>query len=368
MKKIITTVGTSLFNNIDKQIYIENKDYLEKAYSEIDERRNSKISKRIKSEIGKISDKNIQDISAEIKSIIKYYIETKECLEIILVTTDTIISNLVAEIVTYIFKRFENINVLSVERIKGLQVLNRNLFLREGFPNLINKLNIFILPYPENTIINITGGFKAFIPLITIYASINQVKIIYIYEHSKELLFIPKLPIKIDDVYIKNNYKYLNQISFGTDDYFTLKNSNYEIFDDLEKRGFLEIDSNFAFLSPMGLLFLDKFKKINFTFYCPDDVWNEISHQPDIKRILQTKFYDNNLRTNKLEKKQNHYVFDDGNNNNRIYFFIENNNIYIYKTFQSEEKAKEYISTTINRDDIIVKSKQRTIQLEDNNE
>ena len=78
------------------------------------------------------------------------------------------------------------------------------------------------------------------------------------------------------------------------------------------------------------------------TTHSIDEIFNDILEQNDILSILRRKM-EPNLLASKTERKGDHDVFDDGNNNNRIYYFIDAGKMYIYKTFQNEEKAQKYI-------------------------
>lgn len=367
MKKVITTVGTSLFLNYQKnaeQCCGElHEDYIfNKPFSEW----NGNYNEQTKEKIWKWlhSGNNLNGISAEIQSLNKLQEERKEELEVFLISTDTVASNLAAEIIDKFFENNENIKVKSKKRICSLQVKDRSLFTREGFPNLINEINSISDGYFENLIMNITGGFKGIIPYLTIFSSINNVEIVYIYEESSEMISIPPLPIEIDKVFIEDNVKYLAELDSGIENYPQFKNTAHNQLTILEKRGFVESIDKIAFLSPIGKIFYERFKKNHFKFFCSNDVWNAIQKQKDIKRILRSKFPDEMLRSSKSEQKQDHLVFDDGDNNNRIYYFTDDGNIYIYKTFECEENAREYIDKTIDKVKIKTESKIRTITLE----
>lgn len=368
MKKVLTTVGTSIFQNYKektKQKYGElNENYLfNNPYSNWCDRHNKLVKEIIWKWLK--SSENLNGISAEIQSLTKLQKERKEELEVCLITTDTVASNLAAEIIKEYFEKQENYIMKQIERIESLQVKKRSLFVREGFPNLINSINSISKGYFENLIMNITGGYKGIIPFLTIFASIYKVELVYIYEESSEIISIPKLPIEIDKVFIKENLEFLAKLKSGVDNYHQIKQNYYNDFTSLEKKGFVESADNIAYLSPIGEIFYDKFLENLFSFFCPDETWIKINKQNDILRILKTKFSDKSLRKSKSEQKKDHLVFDDGNNNNRIYYFDNNDCIFIYKTFENEEKAKEFIEKPLEKEKIIKESKIRTIPLEE---
>jgi|GEM_PF-6023238 len=62
----------------------------------------------------------------------------------------------------------------------------------------------------ESTIINITGGYKGFIPVLTLICQLLEVEMQYLYEESKTIISIPKLPIQFDLSVIESLAPYLN--------------------------------------------------------------------------------------------------------------------------------------------------------------
>ncbi len=83
--------------------------------------------------------------------------------------------------------------------IPGLQIKDKKAFQNNGLVELLNRFYSIAGNNYANTILNITGGFKALIPYLTILAQVNQVKIQYIFEDTDTLIEIPFLPLKIDD-------------------------------------------------------------------------------------------------------------------------------------------------------------------------
>jgi putative CRISPR-associated protein (TIGR02619 family) len=369
MKKIITTVGTSLITNqYDNKDFSDLKKYskqLEKSsYSEFDKKK-QRITK-LRGKLDKLINSNNPNLSAEISSIIKIIEqEPNEDYDVYLLATDTILSPICAE---YVKKWFEKNKVNNIETIffddryiiKKLQVKNKNDFEREGLTNLFTKIQEISGTYWDSLILNITGGYKAIIPFMSIVAQIYQLPAYYIFQESKddkfELLKIPNLPITINENIFENFWNEINEIAEnGT-------KPNYNIISKL--KSIIEIEQDTAMLTSLGYVLWEKYKEQFFIFYCTDDVWKAIQKQKDIKRILETKFWNGQERNSKTERKQEHYVFDDGNNNNRIYYFIEDKKIFIYKTFENEEKAKKFIETKINKESIKQKSKTRKIKKE----
>jgi len=372
MKKVITTVGTSVFdnyfnqnNNSSFQLYynkLENKSFSEWSdYKEYID----KLKQGIKGWI-----KGAKDASAEITSILKIREELQgEELDVYLLATDTILSALAAEIIKDYFEDkvnayFNNQNDI----ISELQVKDKSSFIKKGLPNLINRINQISAGFWENILFNITGGYKGVIPYLTIISTINRCEIKYIFEKSEELITIPQLPIKIDETIFDNYINYINKLEQGIDDYNKEKQNN-KTYKELEKNGLVEYEDNLAFLSPIGQILYTKYKNNVFVFYASDNVFEEIQKQGNIREILSSKFVKNFER--KTEQKNDHYVYDDGNNPYRIFYFQQENNIYIYKTFEDHDEYEKYLSSEKITDEFkqeyIQKSKIRKIKISGRN-
>jgi len=212
MKKVITMVGTSLFEN-----YFENesgnrdiKNFYETLKSKRskdwdDEKRRIEIIRdSIKRWIKKQENNqhNKVNISAEIKSLIKLKEELEDELEIFLLCSDTILSRLSGEIIKEVIPSIEILEIenqddVKVEVIKGLQVENKKEF-KDGLENLVNEIEKISGGFWDNVVINITGGYKATIPYLTILAQIFRCPLYYIFEETDELICIEPAPISID--------------------------------------------------------------------------------------------------------------------------------------------------------------------------
>ncbi|QIB27287.1 putative CRISPR-associated protein [Caloranaerobacter azorensis] len=365
MKKVITTVGTSIISN-----YVENggkrlnsyKNYLKESFENWEEDYSISMKKTLKDWMKKVKE---EDISAEIKSLLKIKKEEDCCLEVYLITTDTVASNLCAQLIADYFeeKKDDCIEVKynpKTSNIKGLQIENRKKFVQEGLPNLINRIRKIANDYYDNVIFNITGGYKGVIPYLTIMAAVNGSSIKYIFEESNELITIPSLPLKIDEKIFFDYYSELTKLEKGIEDYSKVKNEKFAAFSELEKKGLVEWDDEYAFLSPIGQIFFNRYRDRYFTFYCTKGIWEQIHKEEDILRIIKTKFYSEENRESKTEDKGNGHkkVYDDGNNCNRIFYFIQNSNIYIYKVFSRDhDKYDQYIRTVKFEDE-----KQKTLK------
>ena len=99
-------------------------------------------------------------------------------------------------------------------------------------------------------------------------------------------------------------------------------------------------------LGPIGEILWRKYKSKFFIFYAPEEVYNEIQRQNNIMHILTSKFRSNEIRKDKTEIKNGHYVYDDGNNPYRIFYFEHEGKVYIYKTFENHKEYENYLNQT----------------------
>lgn len=370
MKKIIVTVGTSIFEN-----YLKKNNDIKDHYEAIKEKSNkdwddtstqNRIN-AIKDAVLKWAGKN-PNASAEIKSINKLSEYLRDNMDIHLISTDTVLSRLAAEIICKLLSDRKEINIsfnVKNDVISGLQVKDYNELKEYGLSNLVQRIISIINGYYDNIIFNITGGFKAFIPYLTIMAAVNKFDLVYIFEDTDTLISIRPLPIKIDNDFLHRYYEEITLLENGIKNYSSIKGNNYKAFEELEKKGFVDKVDNEALLSPIGEIFFNQYNRNFFTFYCPDDVYEEIEKQQDIKRIIREKFTNKELLDSKTEIKGDHYEYDDGDNNNRIFYFKHNGHIYIYKTFQSEELSVKFIDSKLDKNRIIQSSKIRKLEVQD---
>ncbi|NUV00001.1 hypothetical protein XO12_07825 [Marinitoga sp. 1154] len=278
MKKVITTVGTSLFSNyfdttknsdIDSSLKNHYKMLEDKTYSEYEN--NKERSDRIKSKIQQWVNNNPY-ASAEISSIHKTKEEFKdEDIEVYLLATDTILSFLSAEIIK---EYFENNHIKGIEVyfnpkydvILDLQVKEFNKF-ENGKNNLINKIsNLMEMFFKDekkfekkmkllrkNVLFNITGGYKGIIPIMTILAQLYECKIIYKFEESDDLVSIPRIPINFDPILTESLFI---DLWFKRED----NNHNFKNEDKLKEYGFIDKDNK---ITALGKLFykISEFKQ-----------------------------------------------------------------------------------------------------------
>jgi len=152
------------------------------------------------------------DVSAELTSLIRIIKEigdkNNEGIEVYLLTSDTVASRLAAHIIAEHFNnivrlQFTSANIKALfepakDIISHLQVYNQRDFEKEGLPNLIHRIEDIREGYSPNVILNITGGYKATIPYLTILGQVYNIPIYYTFEDTHGLIKIPQAPLDIN--------------------------------------------------------------------------------------------------------------------------------------------------------------------------
>lgn len=249
MKKVIITVGTSLFEKfLKRNSAIQNQYALlkEKPYSEINDYRTE--IENIKESVSSFA--KDYNSSAEMKTLSELKRKENEEIEIYFFCTDTILSYLSAIIHEENFKiGFVN---KQVKVIEGLQIGNYEQYDSLGFSNLISSFKIIHNEAKQENselLLAVSGGYKAILPPLTILGQIYDVQLVYIYEDSNELIYFPSLPVHFDWSLSEEFYPYLKEISGG-------KKINSDLSTDEMLEMHLLRKSNSGFkITPLGKIF-----------------------------------------------------------------------------------------------------------------
>ncbi len=262
MKKIVTMVGTSLFENYIEDNKDENfKDYIDSLRDrgaeeyEGEKKRINYIRNKLEGWFSKKEDKI--NISAEIKSLAKLMEELKDTSEIYLLYSDTVLSRLAGEFLKEKASQFLELNGSKVhcEVISDLQVKDRQKFTR-GMVNLIKEIYNISGEYWKDVVINITGGYKATIPYLTILGQVNRCPIYYIFENTDALIEIPHIPLNVDWTIFGRNKKFFIELEEEG-----IKEVPSGIFNEEEVGSLLERVDNLIELNPLGITLWEKYKE-----------------------------------------------------------------------------------------------------------
>jgi CRISPR/Cas system-associated protein Csm6 len=227
--KVITPVGTSLFDN-----YLDNKktdisDSYKKIKNQDKKIRNkedlSKQWEKLKKDIDNIKTKisswakGKKDASAEVESLLNILDKIDADFHVYLIATQTVSSRLAANILVDILDGYTNSKGKKItvcfhpkdDVIPGLQIWDKNDFEDNGLKNLFERLDsISMKSRKEDVILNITGGYKGVIPYLTIFAQLKEFQTFYIFEDSESLIQIPRLPVQFDWGIAEQYYPYLS--------------------------------------------------------------------------------------------------------------------------------------------------------------
>jgi len=201
MKTAITTVGTSLLENLKVKVLPT----LKKAtFEEWDSQKESIIEKQgeIKE---KISNEPVDKLCAEVQTLLMIK-KNYPNLVTYLICTDTILSVMCADAIKPVLEKhgirvhFEHTREYVVEGLIVEGDRASKTFSEIGFPNLIRVVrNIESRSGADNRpILNISGGYKALIPVMTVMGQLYDMEVAYVYEDGADLINLGKLPINFD--------------------------------------------------------------------------------------------------------------------------------------------------------------------------
>lgn len=363
MKKIITMVGTSIFDN-----YFEYSS--DKTFKNHFEALKDRQSKDYNNELGKIEgikkkisfwlkETDVKNASAEIKSLIKLKENLQDDFEVYLFSSDTILGRLAGEILEEGLKKlpeFED-GRITLDIIGDLQVKDSKKFMN-GMQNLIEKTFKITNGYWDNTVINITGGYKATIPYLTILSQLNGCPIYYIFEDQDALIKIPSLPLSTEVINcedLRNNKDIIAKLQKGIDNE---KDYNELIYSDFYRKYGVMVwedyvnNSPIAELNPLGKILWETCKNKLFEFYTNSQSKQKINNSQWIQEVISKKFWREEIRNNKTEYKNGHQVYDDGDNPVRIFYFVKEGQVYIYNVFDNHKEYERYLNSVSFSEDI----------------
>lgn len=346
MKKIITMIGTSLFENYKlKNDDSEFKRYLDdlkkKDLNEnnIDSLKINYIKEKINKWFKSMSINNKANVCAEIKSLVKIKEELDDIIEIYFLTSDTILSRLVYDIISEIWSQIENLKNYKINKcdIKNLQVNDRKRF-NDGMINLIYKIYNIANDHWDNLIINISAGYKATLPFLTILAQVNKCPLYYIFEDIDALIKIPYVPLSINWQVFEQNEKFFYDLEIK--DVLELP---YNLMLKSEVESLIEKVDNLIVLNPLGITLWEKYKEKykKFDVFYISEIANKYfeekkDRQPLIKKSLQE--LKRRLKENPQNPDLRHLIKDFNHSEDFYTFKHKENNLQVRILY----KAKEY--------------------------
>lgn len=278
--KIITTVGTSLITNSGVNCDSIRGKKFNKEY--FDGKAKNNYAKRI---IQKEQDllnylERESGTCAEIASIQK--IDSEGDADILLICTETKLSYLCGRALkSFLEGKSRNVEL---KYIQDLQVKNKQNFENKGLSNLVKEIEKYGKRHGWYDIyLNITGGYKAIIPFLTLIGQMKGLPIFYIFEESDsakyELIKIPQLPISFDWEMLYEYSSVFNKLNRGVEESWNSFKSKNRVPDQFDSYIFEEKDENESLI---GLNYIGQF------------IFNELDNQYFVKLPMGCKVFSEN--------------------------------------------------------------------------
>jgi len=177
-------------------------------------------------------------------------------------------SEYAAEQITNQLNGKNGLTVINKGRVSNLKIDAPKKFEQSGFEELINMLDSIRQEHQDDEVIlNISGGYKALIPFLTIYAQLKSLSIKYIYENSDEVISIGNTPLDFDWEIIEQNYFALEKFGDKGDEVARLtdfkerlaedEKAQDDLFGELDDKGIIiKVDDNAVRLTNLGSLYI----------------------------------------------------------------------------------------------------------------
>ncbi|WP_035586406.1 putative CRISPR-associated protein [Hippea jasoniae] len=201
-----------------------------------------------------MNENELKKLSAEMNALLTFYKSSFNKNDIHkLLITDTFLCKKSAEIVELFLKnKGFRVSIYAPKNLQTSDIESFHLSLSEIVRDLSTELDGY-RKSGYKIIFNLTGGFKSINSFMQSMASIWADESIYIFETSRELLSIPRLPLKIDETIFRKKIETFRYLEDGIKiDEETLK--------DIPKSLILKINEEYI-LSPWGEIVWQKVKK-----------------------------------------------------------------------------------------------------------
>ncbi|GIK29986.1 MAG: putative CRISPR-associated protein [Caldilineaceae bacterium] len=208
---IVSTVGSSVFSNASAAIRDNAKLFgkgTDVVLKDIKDAARDFPGYSIYSDMlaelrAKHDDASVRKASAELNSISRILdgVNPNPNDSLVFIATETpdgvLAARILADFCKEYFKREPEVRI-----VDGLQVKQGTTLRRTGLRNLVQALYGSIAnKHPEtyDRVFNPTGGYKAFVPYMTLIAMVEPaIRITYIFDQSEELISLARLPINLD--------------------------------------------------------------------------------------------------------------------------------------------------------------------------
>ncbi|MBE8233045.1 MAG: putative CRISPR-associated protein [Endozoicomonadaceae bacterium] len=304
MTYILTTCGLSILTNGLNGIFTPKEIFQHANHSkdEIDKDVLAKFDREIeklKQKITTFDHNKLKKLSAELNALLSYYDNHFDTSHVYrLLHTDTYLGKKTADIIEY-YLRSQGVNVttytatdLKTANLEALQL---------ALSDVVKELSEEIEGYRNNDykiVFNLTGGFKGINSFLQTMASLYADESIYIFETGDELLRIPRMPIKIDEMIFEKNIKHFRALDIGID-------INPKKLENIQKTLINKVDNEYT-LSAWGEIVWQKYKISYYGKNGLDSLTGKIeysdSFSKDFTQLSKKEKYQLNKSIDALEK------------------------------------------------------------------
>lgn len=302
----LTTCGLSFFTNGLKDTFDSSEIYKRsnKKINEIDKDFLLKFEpayKRLLNACLTSGDAELKKLSAELNALMTFYngdFQKSDYHDILF--TGTFLGEKAADLLKNVLAN----KGLVVQKFSmpDLNVSNIEDF-HMSLGDVVKKLSVELIDYKNNNyqiIFNLTGGFKAINSFLQTMGSIYADKIIYIFEKSEELLTIPKLPIKIDESVIVDNFDIFRKLEMG-------KETDPVELDAIPETLSIKVDTSYT-LSPWGEVIWQKVKNENYRKKLYDPIVKNIVYSENFRKKAEDLQSNRLLELNKKIEDLTNYL------------------------------------------------------------
>lgn len=155
---------------------------------------------------------NLKKVSAELSILTKLNITSED--KVVFLATDTDEGECAANANAIVAQHFFNVRV-EVKRIEGFVLDNADTFVKEGLRNFFHALDGLVgeaRDHGYEPIMEVAGGIKPAIPYTAIYAMLQRIPLVYVFEKTQALITLPPLPLDFDWTALEQAEKVLRKI------------------------------------------------------------------------------------------------------------------------------------------------------------
>ncbi len=351
---ILKSLGGDFTAKFRKSIYEYSnltEEELNRNHREVFEYFEEKLGE-LEEKILSLNEEDLKNLSAELNGILSYLEKSREDfkqIQHILLPTDTYFGKKISQILGKVLEeRFKHI-VIYNESIKDLRTSSVEEFhwaLKELASKLLRDLDLEAYRESSKVVFNLTGGFKAVNSFLQVMATLYADESVYIFETSKELLSIPKLPIKVDDTIFRKHLDFFRKLELSAK-YPSLKLVSAEdIPSDVPESLIIRYDDE-VILSPYGEIMWQKVKNEIYK----EELINPLTDKLKYSEDFQYQFFRLNprekLAVNRSLDDLNLYFLSNGNYNPRSLRFhsVENHPQYDFEfyPFEGNDSRRGYL-------------------------